>query len=443
MTENTVSKYLPELPKEEIEQLFNRIKTDTKKLITEYTQKMLKTLNRPKSMQYFDEMADLYGKRLEEIRAFKENGGKVIGTTCMFVPQELIIASGALPVRIESGFYDSTKLGDRIVPVEVCPLVRSTIGISMANLHPFLELCDVIIIPNTCDGRTKLGEILNDRLPVWAINVPRLKDSPDSKIFWNNEVRKLKDKIEKFTGTKIKRKKLKDAADTTNRATEASRKFQSIRKDSPVIMGRDAMLVNQAAFYDDIKRWTDKTLELCKELGQLSSSRKPVCPEDTPRVLLTGSPMIWPDGWKIPNLIEEASPQGLIISDEFCSGDRVLYDPIGIDENTKSDIINAIAEKYLLPCTCPIFTSEEGNRDRIDRLMTLIKDYRIDGVVYHVLRGCHLYAMEYMRIKNLLAKENIPIYYLDTEYTREDVGQMKNRIDAFMEMLKAGAVSYD
>ena len=48
-----------------------------------------------------------------------------------------------------------------------------------------------------------------------------------------------------------------------------------------------------------------------------------------------------------------------------------------------------------------------------------------------------LYAMEYTRVKKALDKINVPVYYLDTEYTREDVGQMKTRVEAFLEMLTA------
>ena len=45
--------------------------------------------------------------------------------------------------------------------------------------------------------------------------------------------------------------------------------------------------------------------------------------------------------------------------------------------------------------------------------------------------------MEYMRVKKVLDRLNVPVYYLDTEYTREDVGQMKTRVEAFLEMLAA------
>jgi benzoyl-CoA reductase/2-hydroxyglutaryl-CoA dehydratase subunit BcrC/BadD/HgdB len=193
--------------------------------------------------------------------------------------------------------------------------------------------------------------------------------------------------------------------------------------------------MNQMNFFDDIPRWTEKTNLLCDELERKVKEKSYVAPENTPRLLLTGSPMVWPDCWKTPNIIEESKPQGLIVADEFCSGDRAFIDPVGVDEGTTDDILKAIAERYVLPCTCPCFTSEDGNKDRIDKLQTMIKDYRINGVIYHVIRGCHLYAIEYMRLKRLLEKENIPMYYLDTEYSREDSGQIKTRVEAFLEML--------
>ena len=153
--------------------------------------------------------------------------------------------------------------------------------------------------------------------------------------------------------------------------------------------------------------------------------------------MITGTPMLWPDSWKVPNLIEEASPQGVVVVDEQCSGDRILYDPVGVDEWTQKDMIDAISERYLMACTCPCFTSENGNEDRINWIMDRIKEYKVDGVIYYVVRGCILYAMEYARIKKILDRMGIPVYYLDTEYTREDVGQMKTRVEAFLEMLEA------
>jgi len=430
-------KSTPEMSPKEIEEMRSTMESVSRKVIAENIERMKKTWpNRPKNMQYFDEISDFFGKRLEEIRAQKEAGKKIIGYSCMFAPIELILAADAIPVRIDSGWYDAAKLGDTIVAVEVCPVIRSTIGTQMVNLSPYLELSDAIIISLTCDGRTKLSEILRDDKTVWTMCPPRMKDSPHSRKLWVEEVKAIKEKIEDLTGTEITRKRLRSAIELTQRASKAFRRFQKIRKGNPVIMGRDAMLVNQTSMWDDIKRWTQKTEELCDELKNRIAQKKWACPPDTPRVMVTGTPMIWPDSWKIPNLIEEANPQGVLVVDELCSGDRLLYDPVGVDEWTMSDMMDAVAERYLLASTCPCFTSEHGNDDRINWLLDRLREYRIDGVIYYVLRGCILYAMEYSRIKRILESIDVPVYYLDTEYTREDVGQMKTRVEAFLEMLE-------
>jgi benzoyl-CoA reductase/2-hydroxyglutaryl-CoA dehydratase subunit BcrC/BadD/HgdB len=202
-------------------------------------------------------------------------------------------------------------------------------------------------------------------------------------------------------------------------------------------MGRDAMLVNQAYLWDDKKRWTEKTEALFNELEKRAQRKEWACSPDTPRVLVTGTPMFWPDNWKLPTLVEEANPKGIIVADELCSGERILNDPVGVDEWNMDDMLNAIGDRYLMASTCPCFTSKDGNEDRINWLLNKVKDWNVQGVIYYVVRGCMLYAMEYTRIKEALDKINIPVYYLDTEYTREDVGQMKTRVEAFLEMLTA------
>jgi benzoyl-CoA reductase/2-hydroxyglutaryl-CoA dehydratase subunit BcrC/BadD/HgdB len=431
-------KFIPEIPRKEIDELKNTVKAASQKIMADNIERMKKTApNRPEAMKYFDEIANLFGQRQKEIQAEKEKGKKVIGYMCLFAPTELILAADAIPVRVNSGWYDTAKLGDRVVPVEVCPVIRSTIGAKMIELSPFLEMSDAVISVLTCDGMTKLSEILGDYKTVWGMSVPRVKDSAQSIRFWNDEIKHMKGQIEALTGNKITRKSLKAAIEETQKATKAFRRLQDLRKGSPVIMGRDAMLVNQTYLWDDKKRWTEKTEALCDELEKRVQRKEWVCPPDTPRVLVTGTPMFWPDNWKLPTLVEEANPQGIIVADELCSGERILNDPVGVDEWSMDDMLNAIGERYLMASTCPCFTSKDGNEDRINWLVNKVKESNVQGVIYYMIRGCMLYAMEYTRIKKALDKINIPVYYLDTEYTREDVGQMKTRVEAFLEMLTA------
>ena len=389
-------KFVPELSSKEIEELRNTIKAASKKIIAENIERMKKTSgNRPETMKYFDEIADVFGQREKELQAAKEKGTKIIGYFCNFAPIELIRAADAIPVRVNSGWYDTSKIGDRVVPVEVCPMVRSTIGAKMIGLSPYLELSDALISIPTCDGMTKESEILSDYKPVFTMPIPRVKDSAHSLRFWNDEIKTAKDYIEKLTKNKITRKKLKESIELVHRATKTFRRLQELRKGPPVIMGRDAMLVNQIFMWDDTKRWIEKTDELCSELEKRVQDKVYACPPDTPRVMVTGTPMIWPDNWKLPSLVEEASPQGVIVADELCSSDRLLNDPVGIDEWSMDDMLHAISERYLMASTCPCFTSSDGNEDRINWLLNKVKEWKVNGVIYYVVRGCMLYAMEY------------------------------------------------
>ena len=431
-------RYLPDISKKEMAELKNTLKVASQKITADNIERMKKAdPHRPEAMKYFDDIADLFGRRQQEIQAEKERGKKVIGYMCLFAPTELITAASAIPVRVNSGWYDSSKIGDRVVPVEVCPVIRSTIGAKMIELSPFLEQSDALISVLTCDGMTKLGEILSDQKTIWGMNIPRIKDSTQSLRFWNDEIKHMKTQIESLTGNKITRKSLKEAITQSHRATKVFRRLQELRKANPVIMGRDAMLVNQTYTWDDQKRWTEKAELLCDELEKRAQQKDWVCNPDTPRVMLTGTPMFWPDNWKVPSLVEEGNPGGVIVADELCSGERILNDPVGVDEWSMDDMLNAIGERYLMASTCPCFTSKDGNEDRINWLLNKVKEWNVQGVVYYVIRGCMLYAMEYSRVKKALDKLNVPVYYLDTEYTREDVGQLKTRIEAFMELLNA------
>ncbi|MCJ7713735.1 2-hydroxyacyl-CoA dehydratase family protein, partial [Candidatus Bathyarchaeota archaeon] len=297
-------KYMPEISRKEIEELNSTIKTSSQKIVAETIDRMKKTdENRPLAMKYFDEMADFFGKREKEIIAAKQSGKRVIGYLCLFAPIELILAADAIPVRVNSGWYDAAKIGDRVVPVEVCPVIRSTIGAKMINLSPFMENSDAIISVLTCDGMTKLGEILGDYQTIWQMIVPRVKDSDQALRLWIEEVKTVKKEIEKLTGNKITRKKLRNAIELTQKATKAFRRLQDLRKGNPVLMGRDAMLAIQMYMWDDVERWTEKTNKLCDELEKRVKDKTWSTLPDTPRVMITGTPMFWPDNWKVPSLV--------------------------------------------------------------------------------------------------------------------------------------------
>jgi benzoyl-CoA reductase/2-hydroxyglutaryl-CoA dehydratase subunit BcrC/BadD/HgdB len=383
-------------------------------------------------MSYFDSIAGYYGRREEEVRNFKENGGKVVGSLCMFAPNEIIAASGALPIRFCSGFHETTAAANVILgDAGLCPLVKSTLGQKMTNTSPYFEMCDLLVAPTPCDAKLKLGEILQDFLPVLMMNVPKIKSGEVNRKQWTEEIAVLLDKLEALTGKKIKRGDLKQSIVKYQRAYSAWRELTNLRKEADVLWGRDTLMIAQLTNYDDIERWTENVQKLIAELKEMQNKGIRIVKDDAPRIMLAGSPIIWPN-WKIPDIIEESG--ALIVADELCSATRALSNPVVIDEDTKSGLIDSVSERYLFPCTCPCFSP---NIERDDNLINRIKDFRIDGVIFHVLKGCHLNALDATRIKRILEEVEIPMFTIESEYVMGDYQQIKLRLEAFLEMVQS------
>ena len=134
---------------------------------------------------------------------------------------------------------------------------------------------------------------------------------------------------------------------------------------------------------------------------------------------------------KIPLLIEEQG--GIIAGDETCLGDRAMLDPVSVCDDSLSGYYRALANRYVKPCSCPVFPD---NRQRIRRLEKMVKDGHIDGIIYHVLRGCLVYDYEYLAVEKYFTEKGIPVIRVESDYNEEDVEQLRIRIEAFIEMIK-------
>jgi benzoyl-CoA reductase/2-hydroxyglutaryl-CoA dehydratase subunit BcrC/BadD/HgdB len=395
--------------------------------------KLMEIEDRPKAMRYFDDVARYDGPRVKELERVKAKGGHVVGTLCVFAPAEIIRAAGAEVVRLDSGQHHGVHPANELLgDAGLCPCVKSTLGGRLAGADQYMLLADMIIAPASCDGKLKLGEVLEDYLPVIMMNLPRVKTGDTTAKLWVDEVLYMMRELSRLTGVEVTTANLREAIATYNKAHMALARMDILRRaERSPIWGRDALLVAQMALVDDIGRWTEKTEALCDELEQRAAKKEFVGSGDEARVMLAGSPIIWPN-WKVPNIIEES--EGVIVLDELCTGDRVLGDPVVTDEGTLRDMVRAVAERYFFPCTCPCFSP---NDERESRMLNLVEENNIEGVIYHALRGCHLGLLESTRLELALRRAGIPLLKVESEYDEGDVEQIRTRVEAFVEMIQA------
>lgn len=390
----------------------------------------------PQSMGYFiNIMRDVFVDGREE-RLFPSTGlqsanhKKVIGTYCMMVPEEMIHAAGAIPVRLCGGSHEASSIGDELVPRDTCPVVKASVGFTSLDLISLYQVCDVVIVPTTCDAKRKMGEALSKFTEVWMLEVPHIKDSEGARRHWLEHILALKKALEKLTGKKIGRKALQNSIRIIAGARYEARRLYEIRKSTvPVIMGREAMLALNAYSCDTAFEWTKAMARLNDELESRRDKGRVVVGSDAPRVLIAGCAPIFPN-WKLPSLIEEMG--AVIVADESCMGSRYLYDPVGTTEKSVTDMMVGIAARYLMPCVCPSFAP---NEDRLFRLLQMAEEFEIDAVIYHVLKGCVIYDFELIRVEKTMKEKNIPVLRIETDYSPEDIEQLRTRIEAFVEML--------
>ena len=247
---------------------------------------------------------------------------------------------------------------------------------------------------------------------------------------WKAEMLRFKAKIEEVTGQAITAVKLKEAIKLVNTRRRVLRRLNRLRAAVPVpISGRDVLLVNQISFYDDPVRFTNKIGELCDELEAKVIAGQGVAPPETPRLMLSGCPMAVPN-WKVPFLIESSG--AVVVGEESCIGARNTRDLVDEGAETLDAMLDALVDRYLrIDCAC--FTP---NAERLEHIVAMARDLQVNGVIHYGLSFCQPYAIESFKVGKALEAAKIPMLAIETDYGMEDLGQLKTRVEAFLEMVR-------
>ena len=385
--------------------------------------------NRPPAMAYFDAViAEIHGDRVSELLEHKANGGKVVGTFCVYVPDELIYAAGAVPVGLCGGAQFSIPDAEAILPRNLCPLIKSFVGFKESRLCPYFESCDLLVGETTCDGKKKTWEIIAEDTPMHVMELPHRK-SESGRATWMKEVTALRTKLEELTGNRITAEKLSEGIKLANDKRRAiARLYETRKTNPPPISGRDALLVSQVAFYDDAARFTQSVNTLVDQCEARAADGVSAQKADAPRLLVSGCPMAVPN-WKLHHVVETSGAN--IVAEETCTGTRYFENYVDDPGGSVEAQLAAIADRYL-KTNCACFTPNEG---RIEQIKDLVRDYKADGVIYYTLQFCHTYNVEGVRVEKALEAAGIPVLRIETDYGMEDAGQIQTRVEAFMERI--------
>lgn len=380
-------------------------------------------------MQCFKTIEDIknsYGERIHQIADERRSGKKLVGTFCLFVPDEIIFAAGADRVILCGGKNDTVSIAEQYLPRNICPLVKSSFGSIVNNGCSGVRSCshfsmvDMIVAENTCDSKKKMYELLGDYVSTYVIDLPQKPDTPEALRYFLSELEKFRGVMEQLTGNRITTEGLRQEIRSSNETRRLFHRLYELRKRDPSpISGSQVLKVLQKQYFlsqDKLKEY----------LRMLIVEVEDIEPEQAhkPRIMISGCPM--PGGnTKVTDIIE--SRGGVIVAEESCTGTRSFWDLV--DENKEP--MTALAERYIkIPCSCM-----SPNDRRIDNILELAREFRVDGVIHYTLQFCHGYNIEKQKVQKALKEAGIPMLSIETDYSDSDLEQIGLRVDAFMEMI--------
>lgn len=382
--------------------------------------------------EHFEEFADARRQGFLKIKELKDSGKNICGSFCQYTPSEIILAADLYQVGLCGKSAAPIRVAETRLPKNLCPLIKSSYGHALEQSCPYAFFSDVVVGETTCDGKKKMYELLGELKPMQVIHLPNLPDYERSLEMWTMELRAFAKGLEEKFNTEITEEKLNEAIKWCNKERkQAARIYELGRYDPPAITGtrmRDIMEGEQYMFDKDEKyEKMDEILNQCEADWQ--NGNYPFEPDpNRPRLIVSGAGMGGIED-KTIKVIEELG--GAVVCYEGCCG--ISSRRRLVDEDESRDPYVRVAEKYIeVPCAVV-----SPNTRRMQQVEETIAEWKADGIVSITLHSCNPFAIETENIRRVCEKCGVPLLHIETDFTDGDAGQIRTRIAAYLEMIRA------
>ncbi len=360
------------------------------------------------------------GPRNAYLDEWLADDGRVMGYYCSYIPEEIFSAAGFLPYRIRGAGTEDSSDGDAYMSARICTFVRHTMTLALRGELDFLS--GAVLLQN-CDHIRRAADLFVKKVrpPFYCfLSVPR---APRERLFswYLEELGRLRAEIEAHFGIEITDSKLEEAIALHNDGRERVRRLYDLRKrEAPPITGEEALTVTTAAHLMPRDRFNSLMDDL---LDHLESS--PGNNSHRARVIITGSEMDSPD------YLANIEGQGaLSVAELVCFGQRSFGDPIPEGEGPPLERI-ARHKFFQTPCARMVECFDE----QVAALKDAVREYNADGIVFQRMKFCDPWAGDAHSLYWTMKREGIPLLALEREYRVTAAGQVKTRVQAFLEQM--------
>ncbi|MCX6159324.1 MAG: 2-hydroxyacyl-CoA dehydratase family protein [Ignavibacteriae bacterium] len=357
-----------------------------------------------------------------EIENWKKQGGKVIGYFCPVIPEEVFIAGGILPFRMRGTGSTTTDSADVYLKPVNCGFPRHTFNQALIGEYDFL---DGLVVNTCCDTIMRLAvdwEHAGIKTP-FIYSLDNAHAGGEAMVgHFRNQLQKMKDAVEKYFNVEITEQKLQDAIKLCNETKLLQQKLYELRKlPNPPITGSETVAVMVAGSSMPKEQYNKDLKTLLDELGNVNTDKK-----YSARLMIIGCGH---DDTLLCDIIEELG--AVVVTDQTCFGSRVMIKTISEEGD---DPLMSIAGYLVLDVPyCPKTIGTHPERKQFT--MGLAKDYKVDGAVGQCFISCDPWAAELYLLKSEFQEAGIPFIWFEREYIPDLIGQLKTRVEAFIETI--------
>lgn len=367
-----------------------------------------------------------YGLRAKEL---KNEGKKVIGYVCSFVPLEIITAAGCIPFRVRGNIHEPITKGDTLLETIVCPYYRSCFDLSVKGKYDFLS---GLVIPHGCDSMVRSFSAWTYALPYsyfHFVNIPTVCGESSFE-FFGAELNTFRKSLEKFIGSKITDDDLGKAIRIYNENRDKVKVLYEFRKaNPPLISGTELTMVLTVGSSLPVGEANTLFDLVSAEIG----GRKKSPLQGGPRIFIDGACL---DNIELIKLVEELG--GNVVADTICNGARDYFPRTDVG----GDPMDALAHRYLDKINCPKTYREnktgtfEGDiASRFGDIGAYTREFKVDGAILYVYKYCDPFGFEVPARKAYYKSINVPLLHLEDVYSAGTIEQLRTRIQAFLEMI--------
>jgi predicted CoA-substrate-specific enzyme activase len=345
-----------------------------------------------------------------------------IGYFCTYTPVEIIRAAGYHPVRIK-GSNNENGGAEELLCNNICSYIKT---LTDEKLSGNLDHLEGIVFTNSCDGMRRLYDawirIDNGKKFNYFLDIPKNSDEASVQYF-ADVIQAFKEELENHFQLKIQNEDINTSISLYNGMRDKVTLF--LQKQWNGYVGHSGYEI-----YTLLKKGINAVPEKFQDyISTLTSLMKKIgdVPEknSAPKLFVWGSIL---ENEEIIRMIEDAGAR--VVSEDLCTGSRYFDKKVEITDNP----YKSISERYLKRSPCSRMVDVFG---RIKNIISLIERRAISGAIYHSLKFCDHTLYDYPLVKEEFERKHIPLLHINCDNSSNSEGQIKTRIEAFIEQLTA------